>query len=109
MGVSTNGLLFYGFTFSNTEDGEILGTEDEDVSEALLAKLQAEDEDYFYDATKNDPNIEVDYHCSADYPMHFIAHKKASFTAHRGYPGNIDLKALAALDTAEMDGHLKAF
>lgn len=104
MGVSTNAILFFGFTFSGED--EILGEATEEQKEALQAKLNEED-DYFYDICKNNPNVGVDYHCHSEFPMHYVYHKAFHLVAHRGYEEVVDLGRMTGM--VAMQAQLKAF
>lgn len=51
--------------------------------------------------------VEVDAHCSCDYPMYFLTVKDIFFQAWRGDPKEIPLQELAQRDTSELDARLK--
>lgn len=71
MGVSTDGMLFYGIHF------------EEDFT--------FDDEDDFYgDEDAKRLAIEPGYHCSADYPMYYLAIKESELRAWRGSPKEVN-------------------
>lgn len=75
MGQSTNGVLFYGYCWS--EERTPFPADDADWTEATRALA-----------------VEVDSHCSADCPMPFIAAVGSKRLAYRGRPVRLALDAL---------------
>lgn len=106
MGVSTNGILFYGICV-DPEDVEIPWHEGDMDIEEYYAKqmgLDAPDEEYSDEVIIQDKyhkfwkernkihaasKCEVVYHCSYDYPMYGMAISDSVITARRGYPEEI--------------------
>jgi hypothetical protein len=107
MTVSTNALLYYGFTFTEEEyeppwkkeDDEdhdsddwlcelLGGPKEPDVewSEASEVKQQFHE---YWDAKKKfieELPIMIGWHCYIDYPMYFICIRESHHEAYRGYP-----------------------
>ena len=97
MGVSSDGLLWYGVDLGDGED---------DLSEHLEAIINGPDEDAddydedadFYGdgrewlAEHGLTGVEFVQHCSYDYPMYGLAITGTSVRAPRGYPKQVDLK-----------------
>lgn len=106
MGVSTNAILYYGFDFYNEEDDEPEITEQ---LQKFLGLGEFEDQEEYYDVTKNDPFIDIDYHCSANYRIWYVCYKPHHFIAHRGYPYQIDNIGQLGQDMSAMDAQLKTF
>jgi len=80
MGVSTNGILCFGFD---------LGEEIERPA-VFLNNIGTPDEDEKWgDDTKDFP-VELITHCSGEYPMYIIALKNTHVWANRGYPQVIE-------------------
>lgn len=70
MGVSTDGILFYGIHFNE--------------------EWAPDNDDWFWkDPDLEDLQLDFDRHCSGDYPMFYIAVRESHLTAHRGYPQRI--------------------
>ena len=104
MGVSTNALIYYGFDFFNAEDDEPT-----EHMEKFLGEGEFNDEDgEYYDLTKDNPDIEIDYHCSNDYRIWFIAFKPSVTTVYRGYPKEIDASQFYQ-DLTSADEKIKEF
>jgi hypothetical protein len=114
MGVSTDGILFYGFDLG--EPGETKTSTDEADEwirnhcswakhyAARKGVTQKEDESYgdFYDRRKvvlEESGCFIDHHCSGDYVMLYVAVK--SFSASRGYAAPITAEDLTPLPDAE--------
>lgn len=78
MGQSTDGILFYGYCWSEEGDTEeIFGTDDTyDMSEE----------------SKKLFGVEISSHCSCDYPIPYIYISETEITASRGYPEKIDMQ-----------------
>ena len=115
MGVSTDAILFYGFEIDeNFEWPKGFVDEDEkwpDLDEFLLFQddfpgypenaTSTERGKYFEYRAKTlkrlkfDCPVEIDYHCSSDYPIWFIAAKGSIIRANRGwsqtFKPNVDL------------------
>ena len=98
MGVSTNGILFYGFSLDE-EDESCWHTEDEDDWEDVYASTQgvirptADYEDnkevystYWRDvwAKAKEAKCEIGYHCSGEFPIPYVALSVSHKVAGRG-------------------------
>lgn len=70
MGVSTDGLLFYG----------IILEEGEDISNELYDKTEFNDRS----------EIGIENYCSGDYPIYAITIKKSVISANRGSPKKVN-------------------
>lgn len=114
MSTSTDGILFYGYDLGGPEDDgpafKDLGEDehptwydpdDEDAdfieaaTTALLAAVGFTETDWRADgyherkkAAEERMGVELDSHCSGEYPMYLLAAKKT--TAARGYPKEVD-------------------
>lgn len=92
MGQSTDAYLYFGFDFYDAESG--LGSapewgDDRDwASWAYAEKLPQETKDKLKEL-----NIEIDCHCSGDYPVYFICTKESFTRAWRGYPKEAKMDA----------------
>ncbi len=87
MSVSTDAILFYGYTFD---------PEDDDTGEAVTAVVEKADEDYDWSKTiGNAYGVILGRHGSAEYPMPYLAIEESETQAARGYPERIDPHALA--------------
>jgi hypothetical protein len=99
MGVSSDGILFYGFHFDEDELPEILSdneeAEDPEDPEDLVAKLYGWDgkyPEYSFQWEKLHPSpIVVGTHCSYNYPMYYVAIKESDLSASRGTPEKVDM------------------
>lgn len=104
MGVSTNGLLFYGILLEEDE-GEFIETihpmgNDFDIEDYIMEKYgftmkweEGEDnEDYYNKRFKVKATIPciILTHCSYDYPLYYLALKKANYSASRGNPEEVN-------------------
>lgn len=112
MGVSSDGLLWYGVALE--DDGY-----DDDLSERLEAIIDGPDGEGYGDgrewlAEQGLTGVEFVRHCSYDYPMYGLAVAGTSTRASRGYPKRVDLDgtpdpapvlaAMRALDIPIEDG-----
>jgi hypothetical protein len=108
MGTSTDGLLFWGITLDEderpwlSEDHE--EDEDFDPEDMIARHLGLEEPGEYplpnkeawteYWARKNEAlktfQVELDSHCSGEYPIYFITLKQHHYRAARGYPKEID-------------------
>ncbi len=107
MGTSTNGILFYGFPLEDDigetehswldEDGDgeweyhylehfgvtspsIVDYDNKTPEEKAAQKIYYERRRELLEAA----GCEIDYHCSCDYSMYYVAFKAKNFTAYRG-------------------------
>lgn len=102
MGVSTDGILFYGYDLGNEEEGwKLLNVEENgylhgvdwydlageyprnDFAEAANSRLFA---------VKSSSQVEVDSHCSSESPMYYLCAERIE--AARGYPQEVDFVLL---------------
>ena len=119
MGVSTNGIVFYGFLINEDEDeafeqfaplfNRITGRSDEDADEdadedegvyvdvdvdEIVAKLygwDGENPQYCFEWENEHPSpITIGMHCSHEYPMYYVAIKASEVTAYRGHPKSLN-------------------
>ena len=110
MGVSTNAILFWGYTWKDEEtrrpwtigkdcsDDEEDEEDEEDWEDRYAAAMGLEryDEeatekqrDQYWNAKQKlieKSSCLVDTHCSCDFPMPYVAIAKSRILAHRGYP-----------------------
>lgn len=112
MGISTDGLLIFGFDLGEEFPKGIYGSEEEyeDCEDHNLEDVIADkaglkyredftdEEAKVYFAKKRDLEatcpISIEYHCSYECPMYIIAIRGAKFSAHRGYPLELDQSLL---------------
>lgn len=102
MGVTTDAYLYFGFDFYDEENG----IEDPEIEQHIQKMCS---DDGWYDLTKDHPHIDVNYHCSHDYPVWFICIEQTLHTAKRGHPVEMDLNKLRHLDASENRAILKTF
>jgi hypothetical protein len=101
MGVSTDAILAYGVDLGDDIDLDWLEDVD-DIGEALESRLLEKlagftdewtdgDETYFdrKQAAEEKTGVEIEYHCSYDYPMYFLAARGSVTRANRGYPQKV--------------------
>jgi hypothetical protein len=107
MGQSTNAILAFGINLGAEEDGTIPealvtacgGEDDFDFEELILAdaglkapghhNYDAPEWDDYWAAKKEAVAaypVTLEYHCSGEYPMYFLAVNGTVVTARRGYP-----------------------
>ena len=102
MGVSTNGIAFYGFPIEEWEDfdstpWEKLAEEDpegyyEDWDDYYAIKMGTTSNKWKEKRKLRDKcKCTIGTHCSCDYPMYFVAIKHTVTTAYRGYPKRLDI------------------
>lgn len=111
MGTTTDAYLYFGFTFHDEETHDSgpdwINEEDTDWGSVYVARaagILAPDEEYndrnkkvFHEywekrnARVDDCPCEINTHCSGDYPAYFVTLKSKRFTAHRGYPVEVNL------------------
>lgn len=136
MGVSTNGILFYGIDlgedfeydrealpFTDEQYGvwEEDGKEWEDLWAALhgvfgpSVEYGEENKEVFHaywdkkgELEKTSP-CEVDLHCSYEYPIYYVALRGANFTAYRGSPEEVSLDFPDGMTKEEADAKIKEF
>jgi len=85
MGVSTDGLLFWGIEFCDTEE-EARPWAAGARSFWLRNKLEVtEEEDYFGEKTLAKLGFEIGEHCSYDFPIYYLAEIQTHLRANRGY------------------------
>ena len=88
MGMSTDGILFYGVLINEDEapwDADEFNW-DKDVWEKTACELLGfADKDELYSLEK-ELGIVLGIHCSYEYPMYFVSAKASVQTANRGYP-----------------------
>ena len=129
MGTSTNAYLMYGYDLGGGDSGwRVQGideyddwepewlNESEGLAESALNKLRAaagftetdwRADGYFgrRNAIDEQLGVEIESHCSGDYPMYILAAKK--FTAYRGDVKALDAAELVAMVADEdLDGKL---
>lgn len=129
MGTSTNAYLLYGYDLGGADGGwKFQGLAEDDyewepdwlddgygIEESALRKLRlaagfTEDdyraEGYFKrrDAVDEQIGVEIESHCSGDYPMYVLAAKK--FTAYRGDVETIPADLPALVSAEDLDGKL---
>ena len=97
MGVSSDGMLYFGFPVGEEEEAPDWMEGFEDFDEFLCAKAGLP-EDAPWEQSK--PIIEgcpADLHlyCSYDYPMYILGVRGAEHRAHRGYVVELDATKLA--------------
>lgn len=85
MGVSTDGILFYGFY--ETEEGE--WDENEEGEEYIEEHGESMTSDHFREKFKN-ANLYLGTHCSNGERLRFLAIKSTHIEAARGHPQKID-------------------
>lgn len=90
MGVSTDGILFFGFTLP--EDFCLPGQEDhEDIEKFLADAVGGEYESWDGDGhLKRSKNLKWDYHCHSEAAIPYIAIADPSYRVHRGYEVEVD-------------------
>lgn len=101
MGTSTDGILFFGFTFACPEEGTYPpweneeGEEEQDSEVFIASKLglgEPTEETYWEAYWEKRRELfkfvgcEVSIHCSYDYPMWYVTLSNKHYCAHRGYP-----------------------
>jgi len=92
MGQSTNGLLYYGFTFCDPdEDGDPpWATEGGPPAPGVEYSDETRQQFHAYWDAKREfiksTGITIVNHCSCDYPMYAIAAAESEHTAYRGSP-----------------------
>jgi hypothetical protein len=105
MGVSTDGILFYGYWFE--EGMEFPWSDDEEldwesyVATRRGATYDAESPEYFEQYQRQQEVIKslpvtLGTHCSGEYPMWYLAIKASEQVARRGSPKSINPHAMAA-------------
>jgi hypothetical protein len=105
MGVSSDGLLVYGYDLGELDDWEpAWQDEDEDFAESVMTRLLVASgftetdwqvDGYFARKSEAEERLGVELvtHCSYDYPMYVLG--AAEFRAYRGYPKALDLAELS--------------
>lgn len=125
MGQSTDAILAYGFKLGDDEEtlAEIFGITDEDEAaefgfEEFVLKLanvrfpkNGNEKEYeLYNKAKGIAlaacPVDVITHCSAEYPMYFLALRGWSRKASRGYPERLATSALVDPPTDLLDAML---
>lgn len=102
MGQSTDAYLFYGYAWS--EEHRLFGDPDYD-----------EDEDEFdrewtaSESGKEEFGVEINSHCSGDYPIPLIHISESMTRAWRGDPKEVDVAAIATAPLDEWNARLAAF
>ena len=101
MGVSTDAILFYGFTFYDQDAGAPEGFE----------HLEAADKDarMFHNWSTDSKHVEIGTHCSNGSPMHFVCVKEPGWVARRGYAVEVDPEAVSAMTRPLWDMQIKMF
>ena len=80
MGVSTDGILFYGIDLG----------EDFDIGEYLASRGLASEEESDWDLCElSSPECEIGMHCSGSSPEPFVCIKESHYVNKRGYPTEI--------------------
>jgi hypothetical protein len=117
VGTSTDGILFYGYNFS--EDTEFPWSEDEETDfESYLAEhsglhYDPESPDHYeqysaqQDYIKSLPVV-IGTHCSGEYPMYYLAIRVTESTASRGSPKLVKPNA-PYVGASGWDGQLTEF
>ncbi len=88
MGVSSDGLLFWGVLVEEDEapwEAEEFDFDRCEWEKHACALLGYPDKDDLYDL-KDAVGVSCGIHCSYDYPMYYIAAHESEQTANRGYP-----------------------
>lgn len=112
MSTSTNGLLYFGFTFYADDEGDPPWGDIEDDEwlcemlggpKSLKEEYEGNEEKYstYWSEKRNflkSADIEIVIHCSGNYPMYAIAIKKSVYSASRGYPENLGPDIQSNLD-----------
>lgn len=108
MGVSTNGMLYFGFQIGDEDEKPEWLEGFDDFDDFLVAKAGLSDAPY-EDRAKVIHECPADLHtfCSYDYPMHILGLRSAGYVVHRGYTVEID-PAKLAIDQSKIDA-LKAW
>jgi hypothetical protein len=114
MGVSTNGILFFGFCLEegflfpweeeHEEEGDSWEWEQEyaKVVDGIVPPNVSYEDDQeqwskYWEAYRNSAKqspVMIDTHCSCDYPMHQVAICDTCYVARRGYPERIGSNTL---------------
>jgi hypothetical protein len=82
MGQSTDAILFYGYTWQDEDEGNLL--------------------DWWYEEAWNKESpIEIGTHCSAEYEIPYMFVKESESTARRGYPVQIDPDNVASMTSGK--------
>jgi len=129
MGVSTDGLLFYGFEVGGAEsDVDHLNYlrlydnyKQERTQEEIDETWKTLDNDYgdsdlgdgdngldFLQKQGRYPGIKLVNSCSGDYPVLYLTHEKTYTRASRGYPKEIDVPSLQSKASSVIE-ELKQF
>jgi len=101
MGMSTDGILFWGITFEEGEcpwDNETFDYDRDEWERYACQRLGFKDKSELYDV-EDEVGVTLGIHCSYDYPMYYLAVKDSEQTANRGYP--VDAKFEVGADWQE--------
>lgn len=101
MGVSTDAILFYGFTFYDQDSGAPEGFEHLEGA--------AEDAWTFHNWSTDSKYVEIDTHCSNGSPMYFVSVKKPGWVAWRGRAVEIDPAVMGDAAQRLWDLQIKEF
>jgi len=88
MGMSSDGILFWGITLKDGEcpwDNDTFDYDTYEWQRWACQRLGFKDKEDLWSVEK-DTGVVLGTHCSYDYPMYFIGVKDSVQTANRGYP-----------------------
>lgn len=92
MGISSDGILYFGFEVGGEEEPPEWMDGHEEFADFLIAKAGLP-EDSPYEVRKrieDECPVELQMHCSFDYPMYILGVRGAEHRAHRGFVVEID-------------------
>lgn len=90
MGQSTDGIVFYGYWFSDDHE------DNEHLEEVALEQ-------------SSNARVQIGTHCSDDYPMYYVYVGASQVTAWRGYPQPLDQERINESRIASWDLELQQF
>ena len=109
MGQSTNAIIAFGFDLGEELPdalAELLRIHERDTDKVLIAASNIGLPDYnevghdiycaAFDKAESELKIDLIEHCSAEYPMYFLAVRGSAKTANRGFPKALDDEDLDA-------------
>lgn len=101
MGVSSDGMLYFGFTVGSTEDEPpewLLDADNEIIDfDDFVCKLEGLPESASYEERKlilDSCPVELNVYCSYDYPMYILSPKGCHIRVSRGYTEEISEEIL---------------
>ena len=106
MGVSTDGILYFGFQVCGEEEKPEWMEEFEDFDDFLISKAGLPDDAPYEDRAKviNECPAELQLFCSYDYPMYVLGVRDAEHRAYRG-----DIVEIGAAELAVDQNKIDAF